>query len=210
MAIRIRHIAACTPVFLVAGIGMLAHPAEVAATAGIAASFVGPLTAMSAYSADPFRGNTARLGVATAVLVGVGGAVVAGLAALLGGVAVPVAGLLLVAGAMWVWRRDYPAPVRAYLWPDAPIVTASGAPTAAGLPVETGAVSTVDLCETWQHTGWLLRALPSTSPDRSVVVDARRRLLDEFERRDPAGFHRWMQDEPDTRSDPGQYLHTDR
>lgn len=200
MATRIRDAVTATAVLLAAGVGLLTHPAATAATAGIAALFVGPLTAMCVYSSDPFRGTAVRTGVAAALVVAGGGAVVAGLVALLGIVAVPVVLLLVLAGAVWVWWRGCPPLVRAFV----------AARPVTGLPAIGGTVSTADLCATWQHTCELIRDLPPDSPDRAVVVDARRQLLDELERRDPVGFHRWLQSEPDASGDPGRYLRTDR
>jgi hypothetical protein len=40
----------------------------------------------------------------------------------------------------------------------------------------------------------------------AVIVDLRRRVLDELERRDPAGFATWMQNGPRAASNPGRYV----
>lgn len=205
MAIRIRDVVLFTPVFLVAGVGLLTHPAETSAAVGIATLFVGPLTAICVYSADPFCGTAVRVGVAAAVLVAGGGAVVAGLVAVLGAVTVPVVLLLVLAGAAWVWRRGWPSRLRAFF-----STGPAAALPATRLVADGAAESTADLCATWQRTGLLLRDLPPSSPDRPGVVDARQRLLDEFERRDPVGFHRWLQSEPDACGDPARYLRTER
>jgi len=64
-----------------------------------------------------------------------------------------------------------------------------------------GRLSTPDLCLAWRRSGPELRA---TAPGRRYdgLVTLRRILLDELERRDPAGFQRWLA----AGGDPDRYL----
>lgn len=65
--------------------------------------------------------------------------------------------------------------------------------------------STPQLCVAWQRTYFMLRELPTgTTP--AELVDLRGRLLDEFERRDPDGFTRWLATGARAASNPGRYL----
>lgn len=218
MLTRICRIVAVTSAVLLAVIGVLTYPSQLLVMVVTAVLLVGPLTAVCVFSANPFRGVAVQLTAAAAAAVIAISLVVAGLVALLGGVATPVVALLLVAGGTWTWRRrtwwgrafrldtsrlDDPRPD--------PGSRRTPRSTPGRMPVvHTGFGSTTELRASWQRTYWLLRDLPPTSPDRGVVVDLRRQLLDEIERRDPDGFTRWMQTEPRAGSDPGRYLIDDR
>lgn len=70
-------------------------------------------------------------------------------------------------------------------------------------------VSTGQLCRVWRESYWLL-AEPGPGPAHGEVVDCRRRVLDELERRDPAGVARWLGSAPRAGADPGRYLHAPR
>ncbi|MCD2197326.1 hypothetical protein LQ327_28530 [Actinomycetospora endophytica] len=54
---------------------------------------------------------------------------------------------------------------------------------------------TASLCREWKLSFLALRAT-SDALGRARVVDDRRRYLDELARRDPAGFQRWITDDP--------------
>jgi hypothetical protein len=127
------------------------------------------------------RGNPAVRG---ALLGAIGGAaavfVVAGLAAVVGPLAVPVTAIVLAAV---VWRR------RGRLRADPAL---PGGPPALALDEEdlTG-LTNAQLGREWRrsHSG-LLHA--RTTDELSLVCRLRRRQLDEIERRDPDGFRRWV------------------
>ena len=102
--------------------------------------------------------------------------VLAGLVAVLGPVSVPVL-LLCLAGFGWYrWRR--PAP------PDVVEPVVEDGDDLAGL-------SDPQLAREWRRSHALLRRA-ATRTELSRLCVLRRRQLDEMERRDPAGFHRWI------------------
>lgn len=222
MLIRIGRTAVVTSAALLAMVGLLAQPAAMLTAGMLAVLFVGPLAAMCVYSNNPQgapRGRPTRLGAIAAAAVMAGSMVTAGLVTLLGGGAAPVIALVLVAAGVWVWRHGRtwwartlttsttprPGPVH----PHSAHHTSRPGSTRPPLPVvATGSASTTDLRAAWRRTYWLLRDLPSTCPERDAAVEVRGRLLDEFERRDPDGFSRWLQSEPRAGSDPGRYLTT--
>jgi hypothetical protein len=64
-------------------------------------------------------------------------------------------------------------------------------------------LSIEELCGVWSETTTTLAA--GAGPrDRQAVAEVRRICLDEFERRNPEGFHRWL--EAGAPADPGTYL----
>jgi hypothetical protein len=68
-------------------------------------------------------------------------------------------------------------------------------------------LSTVDLCAAWRRSYFeLLRAVDA--PVRERLVRQRQEYLDELERRDGAGFARWLANGARASSDPGHYLTT--
>lgn len=66
-------------------------------------------------------------------------------------------------------------------------------------------LSTLQLCETLRRS---YLPLPNDPPEQGEWerVRLRGQLLDEIERRDPEGFHRWLATLPPAGSDPGRYL----
>ncbi|ADB30003.1 hypothetical protein Kfla_0898 [Kribbella flavida DSM 17836] len=64
-------------------------------------------------------------------------------------------------------------------------------------------LSTEELCTVWTETTATL-AQGAGARDRQTVAEVRRICLDEFERRNPAGFQRWI--EAGAPSDPGTFL----
>jgi hypothetical protein len=71
------------------------------------------------------------------------------------------------------------------------------------------ALSTSELCLTWRRS-YLALLDATSSPARCNIVRIRGCLLDELERRDPAGFTRWLDTGARAGSDPSRYLSTDR
>lgn len=222
MLSRICRAAAMTAAGLLALIGLLVYPSQLLATVGVAVLFVGPLTTMCVLSTAPQRGVAPRLGALTAAATVLLGLVVAGLVATLGAAAGVVIVLLLIAAGVWASRRGRPWKEQVLTWarsrPGSRAADPAGIPRQAPRPLPTptgparvtaGPVSTAELCVTWRRTYWVLLDLPPTGPERDLVIDARRRLLNELERRDPVGFARWMQTEPRACSDPGRYLTAD-
>ncbi|MFG1626868.1 hypothetical protein [Kribbella sp. NPDC049227] len=64
-------------------------------------------------------------------------------------------------------------------------------------------LSIEELCGVWTETATQL-AQGAGPRDRQAVAEVRRICLDEFERRNPDGFHRWL--EAGAPADPGSYL----
>jgi hypothetical protein len=116
--------------------------------------------------------------------------------------------LLLAAPLAWPWlRRRYGRPParenRAAGCPE--VVPAAEPPP----PLTFEALSTPELCLAWRRS--YLALLDVTSfPARCTIVRMRECLLDEFERRDRAGFTRWLDSGARAGSDPGRYLSSDR
>jgi hypothetical protein len=93
-----------------------------------------------------------------------------------------------------------PVPGRAEPWSD----VVPDAATARLLPPVAG-LSTTALGREWLRTTAALsgRLAPAA---RRRIVDRREATLDELERRDPAGFERWMAGGPAPGSDPAEYV----
>lgn len=143
-----------------------------------------------------------RAGVLTAAAIPAAFLVVAGTGVLLGAAGATVILLLLVGTALlarW-WLRREPGAV---LGP----VTGTGArrPVPPGPPGTAAALSTAHLCRAWQHSYSALLDHPAGSARRDIVA-FREELLDELERRDPAGFTRWLQADGRAGGDPGRHL----
>jgi hypothetical protein len=69
-------------------------------------------------------------------------------------------------------------------------------------------LSTPELCLAWRRSYLALEDLPP-GPDRNELVTLRQSMLDELERRDPAGFGRWLDSGARAGGDPGRYLAAD-
>jgi len=152
-----------------------------------------------------------RIAGVTAVLTYLTVPVLAGTAALLGAAAastVAVLAVLLAAATLWARRnKHHPAPFIADPAPQRPAPDGEHRPpTAAGVaPDALSALSTPQLCLTWRSS--YLRLHRATScPAAAELVLLRQRVLDELERRDPAGFDRWLSTGARAASDPSRYV----
>jgi hypothetical protein len=153
-------------------------------------------------------GTAALGGGVAAVLVGAAGAIAVLLVWLLRGprTARPDAGRAARAEVTG-WRPVFPPPVAAAPGLDAP-AGAAGRPDAGGAARLTAPVSdlpTAALGREWVRStaalaGWLEPAA------RDSLVRRRQEALDELERRDPEGFARWLADGPQPGSDPADYV----
>jgi hypothetical protein len=137
-------------------------------------------------------------------VIGAGGTAVwlwlvgTGLVVLLGTSTASVLVALLVVGgpAALLVRRSF-RPIE----PAAP-----GFPVSAEVrPLELATLSTPELCLAWRRSYIALGDLPA-GPARGELVTLRQSLLDELERRDPAGFHRWLDAGARAGGDPSRYL----
>lgn len=68
-----------------------------------------------------------------------------------------------------------------------------------------GTLSTPELCLAWRRSYLALVDLPA-GPGRGDLVAVRQSMLDELERRDTAGFHRWLDAGARAGGDPARYL----
>ncbi|WP_448625596.1 hypothetical protein [Geodermatophilus sp. URMC 64] len=155
--------------------------------------------------------------------------VVAGTAAVGGGMAAVLVGAAGAVGALLVWLlrgsrtvrpaadRTAPADPSGPALPPRPVATwlghgtpvgPAGRPDAGGAARLTAPVSdlpTAALGREWVRTtaalaGWLEPAA------RESLVRRRQEALDELERRDPEGFASWLADGPQPGSDPAEYV----
>lgn len=107
----------------------------------------------------------------------------------------------LAAAPRWVARRT---------WGPAGIGAAVAEPTVAATrpPVRPETLSTPGLCLAWRRSYLALLDAPP-GPSRDELVRVRECLLDELERRDHAGFTRWLEAGARAGSDPTRYLTTE-
>ncbi len=168
-----------------------------------------------------------RGGVLVGCVLAIGWVVLIGSVLLIG----PVTGallltlLLIIGAAYWHrWRTAAAVAVRPGLWhsvhdlllhaarppePRAPAPVPTVAPVA--LPVlgpNPASLTTAQLCLAWQRTYFALLDLPADAT-RTEVVRLREQLLDEIERRDPAGFTRWIGTGARPGSNPGPFVRGD-
>ncbi|MDT7743409.1 MAG: hypothetical protein QOE59_2487 [Actinomycetota bacterium] len=169
------------------------------ALAGIVAYVValGPTAPPPAAQATA-RARAWRLGAVVALVA----LAVSGTAVLLGDATGPVllfAALVVIARS---WSRVRPAAawIRARtVARSAPAATATDRRPTATTPPQHGATlstcGTAALRATWQRSYHHLREVADEA-ELDALLDLRRRCLDEFERRDPAGTARWLATEP--------------
>lgn len=194
-----------------AAVGGLALRAPGVVAVGVAGLLAGLTAAAIAHDAPAhtLRSTAEAAALATAGTVGVL-LVVSGTAALLGG---PITVGLLASGVL-VWllrsgrRRDDGA-----AQPRHPGAAQDGGSDVVALsraaePVDAGpvaALSTEALGREWLRTSAALQGGLATAARRSIV-ERREATLDELERRDPAGFARWMSTRPGLGSDPAAFV----
>jgi hypothetical protein len=145
--------------------------------------------------------------------------VIAGLVVLTGGpTAVVIVAVLAVAGSLEGAvrfrgrRRARPAPRPA----SGPAPAGGHRPPVWGAPMvgmapvlrPVRSLSTESLGREWLLSTSVLGSLVDVGT-RQSIVRRRQELLDELERRDPAGFARWLAGGPRPGSDPATYLHGD-
>lgn len=225
-----RLVALGATVALLAAVGLLAAPAVVLLTWLLGVPFGSPFAALYACGDDGTTSVRRGVGVVlggmavTAALVGLG--------VMLGPVAATALLALAAAWAGWRWHRRRsgrpaePAPGSSGSRPAATaparrtVPARPGPPAPACAAVERGrqldavlapptaalaGMATEEICGTWQHSYFLLREV-AAGPRQWAVVVRRAELLDELERRDPAGFARWLRTEPRPVSNPGRYV----
>ena len=207
--------------------GLVTTSIVVLITLALISLAVAPAVAMTVHSIHPDSARALRIGAACSAGTLAAGLLVAGLVSLLGPVAVLVILTLPAAAGIWVYRRGSSWPdrvgrtspgrpgIQRSRWPHGPAVAPDSVhPTAPHVPLglptlDIATVSMPGLCAAWQRTYWLLSDRSLSSTARLILVELREELLEEFERRDPAGLRRWLHTEPRACSNPGRYLTTD-
>jgi hypothetical protein len=142
---------------------------------------------------------------------------VTGVVVLAGGsVAAVFSGLALAtAGGWWLLKIRRPGragPTASGLAPSANACNPKPVLAATGVSPWRPPVSllgTSDLGSEWLQTTWAL-ASPVASATRQQIIERRQETLDELERRDPAGFARWLAAGAATGSDPATFVREDR
>jgi hypothetical protein len=179
---------------------------------------VGVAAALAAWAAYGFRhpsrgaamaaAGQAAAGAVGSIMIVTGAAVVGGAAmvAVVIGLAVPVA------GAVWLPRamRARSAPRRGSgggatgggVAPAAPVPMAA-LPDPSSTPVSL--MATLALGREWSRTSAALASWLEPAA-RRMCVQRRQDVLDELERRDPAGFARWLVAAPDGNNDPAAFV----
>ncbi|MGY1751926.1 hypothetical protein [Blastococcus sp. SYSU D01042] len=171
---------------------------------------------------EEFREREAALAAgARAAARTAGGLLVLCGAALLVGTAVTLVAAALLAVAAFVLRRPDPgraaaagAPLPAEpegpvvlspLHPPAPSFRIGSAGSARAVLPPVRSLSAEALGEEWQRTTAVLDAVPDPGT-REAVAARRQAVLDELERRDPAGFARWLAPGTDRASNPAEFV----
>ncbi len=180
---------------LVGAPGMAIPAGALGVVAGIVAYIVVAPTTLPRSALRATAGALARrIGAAVALVV----LATSGVAVLLGDATGPV--LLFAAMTVIVCSRSRLRPALAWARarrrgvPAAPTPSPTRPPADATLPSHGAALSTFGtsaLCATWQRSYHHLDEA-SDERTRDALLDLRRRCLDEFERRDPAGTARWL------------------
>lgn len=188
----------------------------------ILAAIVGALTGVSAYAATvglsepPARALAARARAVAGCVGGIAAGItlaIIGMTTLAGDATAPLLLLTTLAVAACSWSRVRPTLTwfrtrSGHTPPEYTFDAASprAAPPDAGTPLTS--IGTPALCAMWQRT---YHRLPEVRSDtaRDGLVDLRRRCLEEFERRDPAGTARWLALEPrPAGTGPHHHLHS--
>jgi hypothetical protein len=208
MLIRISIIVALTVGLLLAAIGILVAPGGALGGLAFALLVAASTTTLTRENPDSRFATTSRRSRRAGLAAGGGTLAVwlliTGLVALLG----PAAGVILLAvllPALVIWLSvRFPArfttsttgSISQRLMPQWP-------------PESPAELSTKALCLAWQHSQRTLLDAP-TAPARREIACVRQQLLDEMERRDSAGFNRWLATGACNGSDPSSYLTTGR
>ncbi len=129
--------------------------------------------------------------------------VLAGIAALAGGLVALLAGA--AGGIAWLVRHVARSRPPAASGAEVLLRPVPAAPVTAS-PSPLSVLTTPALGREWMRTTAALggRLAPA---DRAALVRRRERTLDELERRDPAGFNRWLATGAASGSDPATYIH---
>ena len=208
MLIRISINLALAAGLLLAAFGVLVAPGAALGGLALALLVAAGASTYAQEKSDSRSATTARRSRRAALIAGGGilavWLLITGLVALLG----PAAGVVLLAvvlPALVIWLSGL-LPARFTM----PIVRSfEQRLVPQPLPAAPAELSTKALCLAWQQSQRRLLDAP-TAPARREIVSVRQQLLDEMERRDSAGFNRWLATGACSGIDPGGYLANDR
>lgn len=189
-------------------VGALVLRAPGLATVLVVAVLVGGTTAGIARETPGRGGGALDAGARAAGWTAGGLLVLAGVAALTGPVVTVLAAGLLLAGVVAVRLRRAGGVPGLDLRPLPPVPPRPGAVRADGpglLVPEVGTMTTAALGDEWLG-GTALLGSRLDPVVRRALVGRRGAVLDELERRDPAGFARWLADGPASGTNPADHV----
>lgn len=190
---------ACAAVVAVVGGIALRGPGVVAVC--VSGALAGCVAAGVASESDGSGRRSAVEAAVQAAAVTIGGLlIVSGTAVIAGGGTALL--LVLVAGSSWAalrWLRGR----RETAMPAGSDLRATSSAWVPGAPV--AGLPTAALGEEWLRTSDALRG-PLVATARQRLVTRRSQVLDELERRDPAGFARWLAADPLHAGDPAGFV----
>jgi hypothetical protein len=204
--------AAALVLVLVGVIGLVVEPSHLLWSAVLGAVVGGVVHLRDVQRASPrssmsvLRDSAVLAGLATVAIC----AVIVGLVVLLGTASGPVIVILVLASTLWARRALHRASPSASAVRDEQVLSGlEPNREVSGPPVVAADMPTAELCLAWRRSYLVLIETPFGAR-RDEIVSRRRELLDELERRDHAGFVRWIDTGARAASDPGRYLRTDR
>lgn len=205
---------------VLAVVGGLALDGSAVFGLAVVTALVGAAWCGAAWEESREREVALAAGVRAAARTAVGLLVLCGLALLVGTTLTLLAGVLLAAAAVLLHRPapGHAAPAGAALpaEPEGPVVISPLHPAAPSFRIGSAGsarsvlppvrrLSSRSLGEEWLRTTALLEASPEPAT-REAVAARRASVLDELERRDPAGFARWLAQGSDPGSNPAEFL----
>ena len=201
----------CGVLAVVGGLALRGPEVVAVAVAGVLAACMAAGIAREAPQRSRARSTLETAASVGAATVGVL-LLLAGVAALAGGAvaALTVVVVLLVAIAVRLVRGSRSAPPSTAHPEAAPRHPGTAPPRPAGelasLLPPVAVLTTRELGQEWIRTTAILSGRIDAAA-RAALVARREETLDELERRDPAGFARWLAEGPTLSSDPAGYVH---
>jgi len=193
----------------VCGLGVLAAAFGLAGAAFLSIAVVG---AALGWSADSWMAQAGRAGrVSTTAMTAGGGCLTVVLAGWLWLLGPSGLGLALVVGACSPWVMDQFRVLRAdrkgvefLLTAERDLIDVAPS-TSPGVDIDLRSLTDEQVFTLWRASfGRLERAPDAVARER--IASMRAEILDELERRDQAGFARWMEKGPRAASDPGRFM----
>jgi hypothetical protein len=189
-------------------VGVVASSSGAVVGWGFLAAMIGVGTSMAATSPPARYANLVRVTPARAGIIAGAGSFTAcvaivGMVTLLGAASVPLLIGFAASGA-WLCRR-LRLSTRATVDRVTPSVEKDVPPATQVYVIHLGDLPVEALCVAWRRSYVQLQRTSDVST-WNKIVDVRRCLLDEFERRDRQGFARWLASGARAAGDPSRYL----